>query len=75
MTKETRQFWDALWIILKTEVAPVVLITGMVGFGISYAYKHRDKIEKKLNKNEKTNISFYNKNKTMNFYNPFERVK
>lgn len=74
MTKENRQFWNAMWIILKKDVAPAVLITGLVAFGAAYMHKHKDKFKEKINENKKSGL-FYRSNELSNFYNPFVKTK
>jgi hypothetical protein len=74
MTKENRQFWNAMWIILKKDVAPAVLITGLVALGAFYMHKNKDKFEDNFEKNKET-WNWDNKNKVMNLYNPFAKTK
>ena len=47
MTKEYKQFLNAMWIILKKDVAPAVLIAGLVALGATYIHKHKDVFEEK----------------------------
>jgi uncharacterized membrane protein len=72
MTQEYKQFWNAMWIILKKDVAPAVLITGLVTLGAFYIQKNKDKIQDKFNKVEKNDFGY---NKMMNYYNPFAKTK
>lgn len=72
MTQEYKQFWNAMWIIIKKDVAPAVLITGLVALGATYLHKHKDVFEEKT---KEKNSLFYPKKEMMNFYNPFAKVK
>ena len=74
MTQEYKQFWNAMWIILKKDVVPAVLITSLVALGAFYMHKNKDKIQDKLEKNQKT-WGWNNENKMMNYYNPFAKTK
>lgn len=70
MTQEYKQFWNAMWIILKKDVAPAVLITGLIALGAIYIQKNKDKFE-----NKQKTWNWDNKNTTKNIYNPFTKTK
>ena len=72
MTQEYKQFWNAMWIILKKDVVPFVLITSLVALGTIYMHKNKDKFENKFNKVEKNDFGY---NKIIEYCNPFVKTK
>lgn len=74
MTKENRQFLQAMWIMIKKELIPAVLITGATTAGIAYLVKNKDKIKHDLERNYEKSV-VYKQKIVVNTYNPFEKTK
>ena len=74
MTKENRQFWQAMWIMTKKELIPAVLIAGAITAGITYIVKNKDKIKHDLDEHYEKSV-FYKQKTLINTYNPFEKTK
>ena len=74
MTKENKQFLQAMWIMIKKELIPAVLITGAITTCVAYVVKNKDNIGQEIDNNYKKSI-FYKQKTFINTHNSFEKIK